>query len=71
MSSQTHDARTPAKQFAEQGERAPDSMASEVLYLIMNNKKWWMLPLIALLLGYGLLVLLGSTGAAPLIYTIF
>ena len=71
MSSPTHDARAQAKQFVEQGEMAPYSMASEILYLIMNNKKWWMLPLIALLLGYGLLVLLGSTGAAPLIYTLF
>ena len=35
------------------------------------NKKWWLLPIIlALLLGMGLIVL-GSTAAAPFIYSLF
>jgi len=35
------------------------------------NKKWWLVPIIAMLLIFGLLILLSSTGVAPLIYTLF
>ncbi|MGA2243252.1 MAG: DUF5989 family protein [Verrucomicrobiota bacterium] len=35
------------------------------------NKKWWLVPIIAVLLIFGLLILLSSTGVAPFIYTVF
>jgi hypothetical protein len=35
------------------------------------NKKWWLVPIIAMLLMFGLLILLSSTGVAPFIYTLF
>jgi len=35
------------------------------------NRKWWLLPMIALLLLFGLLVFLTQTGFAPFIYTLF
>jgi hypothetical protein len=38
---------------------------------IKTNKKWWMLPIIVLLLGFAVLILLSSTGIAPFIYTLF
>jgi hypothetical protein len=37
----------------------------------MDNKAWWMLPIVVMLGLIGLLVALGSTGAAPFIYTLF
>jgi len=38
---------------------------------VKTNKKWWLVPIIVLFLGFALLVLLSSTGLAPFIYTIF
>ena len=39
--------------------------------IIKMNKKWWLVPIIAMLLIFGLLILLSSTGVAPFIYTMF
>jgi hypothetical protein len=62
---------TQANEFARQGTAARSSFLSEYLYLLKNNKKWWMLPLALILLGFGALMVLSSTGAAPFIYTLF
>jgi hypothetical protein len=35
------------------------------------NKKWWLLPIIIVILCMGLLVLLSGSAAAPFIYTLF
>lgn len=35
------------------------------------SKKWWMIPILVLVLGLGLFVLLTATGLAPFIYTLF
>jgi len=47
------------------------SFVSEYLYLLRKTGKWWLLPMIALLLGLGALMILSSTAAAPFIYTLF
>jgi hypothetical protein len=38
---------------------------------IRHRKKYWLLPVIVVLLLLGLLVVLGGSGAAPFIYTLF
>jgi len=38
---------------------------------ISENKKFWLIPLIIILLLLGFLIFLGGTSAAPFIYTIF
>ena len=43
----------------------------EFWLLLRHNKKYWMLPLIALLLVLGLLIILGGSAAAPFIYRLF
>lgn len=43
----------------------------EFLGLLMDNKKYWMLPIILLLLVFGVLVILSGSSAAPFIYTLF
>jgi len=35
------------------------------------NKKWWLTPIVLVLLLVGVLVLLSGTAAAPFIYTLF
>jgi hypothetical protein len=44
---------------------------SEFWYFLRNSKKWWLLPIVVVLVLFGLLVLLAGTGAAPFIYTLF
>jgi hypothetical protein len=58
-------------EFARQAGMRRSSFLSDYFYLVKTNRKWWMLPLMGLLLGFGLLMVLASTGAAPFIYTMF
>ncbi len=60
-----------ARQFTEQAEQSQPGIATEFLEFLLHNKKWWLTPIILVLLVVGLLVVLGSTGAAPFIYTLF
>ena len=38
---------------------------------VMANKKWWLIPMMLVTLLLVALVVLGSTPAAPFIYTVF
>ncbi len=38
---------------------------------LMDNKKFWLIPILLVMLLLGVLLVLGSTGAAPFIYTLF
>lgn len=67
----TEDAPSQVDQFADQGKQKRSSFVSEFLYLLKTNRKWWMLPLILLLLAFGVLMVLSSSGIAPFIYTVF
>lgn len=44
---------------------------AELWGFLRENKKWWLLPIIVLLLLFGLLIMLSGTGLAPFIYTLF
>lgn len=56
------------KAAAEQGRIG---LLAELWGFLKQNRKWWLLPILAVLLGIGLLTLLAGTGAAPFIYTLF
>jgi hypothetical protein len=43
----------------------------EFTAFLAHNKKWWLTPIIIMLLLLGVLVFLGGTGAAPWIYSLF
>jgi hypothetical protein len=43
----------------------------ELWGFLRQNKKWWLLPILIVMLLFGLLVLLSGTGFAPFIYTLF
>lgn len=59
------------KTFAEAGEEKEATLLGEVFSFLRHNKKWWLLPIIIVLLAFSVLLLLGTTGAAPFIYTFF
>ncbi len=43
----------------------------ELWLFFRQQKKYWMMPIVAVLLLLGLLVFLSGTAAAPFIYTLF
>jgi hypothetical protein len=68
--SQTED-KSQAKSFVEQAARPQTGFFGEFAYFLRHNKKWWITPIVVILLGFGVLVLLGSSAIAPFIYTLF
>ena len=59
------------KEFMDAANASERGMLGEMLDLLRHNKKWWLAPLLIVLLALGGLVLLGGTAAAPFIYTLF
>ena len=57
--------------FEEANQAKQASLAGEFFQLLKQNKKYWLVPLVLALLGLGTLIILGSTAAAPFIYTLF
>lgn len=53
------------------GHDSQPSLAAELFDFLKYNKKWWLLPIILILLALSLLVALSSTAVAPFIYTVF
>ncbi len=60
-----------ANEFMREGQGARTSFLGDFVHLIKENRKWWMLPLVLMLVAFGALMILASTGAAPFIYTLF
>jgi hypothetical protein len=52
-------------------EQPNTTFLGEFIGFLRNNKKWWLLPILVVLLAFGLLMLLSGTAAAPFIYTLF
>ncbi|MFQ5423094.1 MAG: DUF5989 family protein [Phycisphaerae bacterium] len=51
------------------GERI--GLVAEFWDFLKHNKKWWLLPILLVMLGIGVLIALSSTAAAPFIYPLF
>jgi hypothetical protein len=47
------------------------SLAVEVWQMLRESKKLWLLPIVIALFGFGALVALSGTAAAPFIYSLF
>ena len=46
-------------------------LARELWDFLKHNKKWWLIPILVALAIVALLAVLGGTGLAPFIYTVF
>ncbi len=57
--------------FEKEAGRERESFVSEFTHFLMDNKKWWMIPIITVLLLIGVLLIAGGSGVAPFIYTLF
>jgi len=62
---------TQRSDFAKEAGMAKRGLMAEFFDYLRYNKKWWLTPIIVVLVLVGGLVLLGGTAAAPFIYTLF
>ena len=47
-------------------------IAGELLGFLWSRKMWWAIPMVAIMLFFGLIIVVGSaTGVGPFIYTLF
>jgi len=63
--------REQVDEFQQEAEQAQIGIVAEFIDFLLHNKKWWLTPIIVVLLAMGALIILGGTGAAPFIYTLF
>jgi len=57
--------------FSKHAEAKQRGPVAELWVFMLNNKKWWLTPIILVLVAVGVLAVLGGTGVAPFIYSLF
>ena len=50
---------------------ASNNLLFEIWGFLRANKKWWLLPILMMLLLFGAMIILSGTAVAPFIYTLF
>jgi hypothetical protein len=55
-------------EFEQLKDKSSNSIFREFFQFIMENKAWWMVPIMVVLGLFGVLVILAGTGLAPFIY---
>jgi len=58
-------------EFTDIARKGRTCLIAEFWLFLKHNKKWWLLPILIMLLLLGVLVLLGGTAIAPFIYPLF
>jgi|GEM_PF-199458 len=61
----------PSDDLSDLVEQKSPGIVAEFVDFILHNKRWWLTPIIIVLLLIGILVILGSSSFAPFIYTVF
>jgi hypothetical protein len=57
--------------FEKLAEQSSPGFLAEFVDFLRHNKKWWLTPIILIMLLFGALMYLSGTAAAPFIYTLF
>jgi hypothetical protein len=57
--------------FARQAEEASPGIVREFLQFLVENKKWWLIPILVAVGLIAALVMLSASPLAPLIYPLF
>ncbi|MGO9115524.1 MAG: DUF5989 family protein [Thermoguttaceae bacterium] len=60
----------PKNEFEKANQEKPMGIVREFLQFLAENKKWWLLPIVVVLVLCSLLAVFAST-FAPYIYTLF
>lgn len=61
----------PDKSLEELNEEPSLPLYKEFVLFLMENKKWWLIPIFLVLALMGLLVALSGSAVAPFIYPLF
>ena len=57
--------------FRQQAARKQQGALGSFATFVFQNKKWWLTPIIVLLIVVSALIVLGGSGVAPFIYSLF
>ena len=57
--------------FVEEANQQQRGITAEFFDFLVHNKKWWITPIVIVLLLFGVLIMLSGTAVAPFIYTMF
>ncbi|MBI3892109.1 MAG: hypothetical protein HY303_11340 [Candidatus Wallbacteria bacterium] len=57
--------------FEQQAKAPRAGLLAELCTFLIQNKKWWLLPIVVVMLLVGVLMILGGSSLAPFIYTVF
>jgi hypothetical protein len=60
-----------SKRFAAQAEEPSPGLLREFCDFLRYNKKWWLIPIVVVLLLLGVMIYLSGTVAMPFIYPLF
>jgi hypothetical protein len=60
-----------AKTFRQEAEGRQAGLVREFWDFLKHNKKWWLAPIVIVILIIGLLVVLSGSGVGAFMYTIF
>ena len=52
-------------------EQSPGGFVPELIDFLRTNKKWWLTPIVIVLLLVGLLIFMSGTSLAPFVYSVF
>ncbi len=61
----------PSPHFRDLTHEAEPGLLVELFAFLKHNRKWWLLPIVVVLLLVGGLIFLSGTAVAPFIYTLF
>ena len=62
---------TPPSDFERQAEEAAPGLIAEFIDFLKTSKKWWLTPIIVVLLLIGVLIIASGSVIAPFIYPFF
>lgn len=65
------EARQPQSDFEREAQTTQPGLIAEFWDFLKYNKKWWLLPIVLVMLMLGGLVFLAATPLGPFIYTMF
>ena len=63
--------RTDDDEFLKAADGKERGIVAEFVAFMAENKMWWLAPILIVFGLLGALLVLGATGAAPFIYTLF
>ena len=71
MTEPPEEKRSEEEEFLQAAQQEERGLISEFIMFMAENKLWWLTPILVVFGLLGVLLVLGATGVAPFIYTLF